>query len=316
MKHTDPRDTRLVQFAQAALDLVTALQPPAFGHDNERHAAGVRQIESLVQPLRRARRPSPKPPLPGTREVSQLTELSGRGFARRREEIANRLQGYIDALHTAPREAPEAVREAIRTIAPGSAALIQDADEAWRAFHAGSYKAAVIMAGATLEGVLQAAGSIDAGAAVRFEKELGERGEYVRTVSLDSPGGSLDDAMLMAQLIRDRNLSVEVRDGALCASSCPLVLAGGKSRSVAEKAAIGVHQFYAVTSRELGPEQAMADAQLTTARITRHLIEMGVDPALWLHALDTPPRRLYYLSAKELADYRLVTEARTAALVD
>ena len=166
------------------------------------------------------------------------------------------------------------------------------------------------------EGVLQAAGSIDAGAAVRFEKELGERGEYVRTVSLDSPGGSLDDAMLMAQLIRDRNLSVEVRDGALCASSCPLVLAGGKSRSVAEKAAIGVHQFYAVTSRELGPEQAMADAQLTTARITRHLIEMGVDPALWLHALDTPPRRLYYLSAKELADYRLVTEARTAALLD
>ena len=157
MKHTDPRDTRLVQFAQAALDLVTALQPPAFGHDNERHAAGVRQIESLVQPLRRARRPSPKPPLPGTREVSQLTELSGRGFARRREEIANRLQGYIDVLHTAPREAPEAVREAIRTIAPGSAALIQDADEAWRAFHAGSYKAAVIMAGATLEGVLQAA---------------------------------------------------------------------------------------------------------------------------------------------------------------
>ena len=49
------------------------------------------------------------------------------------------------------------MREAIRTIAPGSAALIQDADEAWRAFHAGSYKAAVIMAGATLEGVLQAA---------------------------------------------------------------------------------------------------------------------------------------------------------------
>lgn len=51
----------------------------------------------------------------------------------------------------------------------------------------------------------------------------------------------------------------------------------------------------------------MADAQATTARISRHLAEMGVDPALWLHALDTPPQALYYLSPKELEDYKLVT---------
>lgn len=40
----------------------------------------------------------------------------------------------------------------------------------------------------------------------------------------------------------------------------------------------------------------MADAQLTTARNSRLLIEFDVDPALWLHALDTPRRALYYLS--------------------
>ena len=55
------------------------------------------------------------------------------------------------------------------------------------------------------------------------------------------------------------------------------------------------------------PAQAMADAQMTTARISRHLIDMGVDPALWLHALDTPPQALYYFSPEELAKYRLVT---------
>lgn len=164
------------------------------------------------------------------------------------------------------------------------------------------------------DGVLQASGSIDQGAAERFETELIERGEYIRTISLDSPGGSLDDAMAMARLIREKGLSTEVRDGALCASSCPLILAGGPVRKVAEKAAVGLHQFYAVSSRELGPEQAMADAQLTTARITRHLIDMGVDPAMWLHALDTPPRRLYYLSEDELAGYRLVTGSHTASI--
>jgi hypothetical protein len=163
-------------------------------------------------------------------------------------------------------------------------------------------------------GVLQASGSIERGAAARFEKEIAERGEYVRTVTLDSPGGSLDDAMAMAKLIRDKGLTTEVREGALCASSCPLVLAGGIDRKVANKAAVGVHQFYAVSNREVGAEQAMADAQITTARITRHLIDMGVDPAIWLHALDTPPRRLYYLSADELSGYRLVTGERTAAL--
>ncbi|MBO6717267.1 MAG: hypothetical protein JJ913_04845 [Rhizobiaceae bacterium] len=164
------------------------------------------------------------------------------------------------------------------------------------------------------KGVLLASGSIDPGAAARFETEFAERGEYIRVISLDSPGGSLEDAMTMARTIRENELTVEVGEGALCASSCPLILAGGKVRKVSDKAAVGVHQFYAVTNRELAPEQAMADAQITTARITRHLIDMGVDPALWLHALDTPPRRLYYLSPQELAGYRLVTDARTAAL--
>ena len=162
-------------------------------------------------------------------------------------------------------------------------------------------------------GVLQAEGSIEPGTAARFAAELEARGEYVKTVSLNSPGGALDDAMAMARLVREKGIATEVADGALCASSCPLFFVGGKIRTAGEKAAIGVHQFYAASPSKSGPEQAMADAQATTARISRHLAEMGVDPALWLHALDTPPRALYYFSAEDLAKYRLVT-APVAAL--
>jgi hypothetical protein len=75
-----------------------------------------------------------------------------------------------------------------------------------------------------------------------------------------------------------------------------------------KQAAIGVHQFFAVGEVKAGAEQAMADAQSTTARITRYLTELGVDPALWLHALDTPPRELYYFSGDELKKYKLVTK--------
>jgi hypothetical protein len=158
-------------------------------------------------------------------------------------------------------------------------------------------------------GVLAAEGSIEPGTAIRFAAEIEARGEHVKTVTLNSPGGALDDAMAMAKLLRERGIGTEVADGAICASSCPLLLAGGKVRSAGPRAAVGVHQFYAAGRAVSGPEQAMSDAQTTTARISRHLAAMGVDPALWLHALDTPPQALYYFTPDEMSEYRLVTGA-------
>ena len=52
----------------------------------------------------------------------------------------------------------------------------------------------------------------------------------------------------------------------------------------------------------------MADAQTTTGQIMAHLSKTGVDPALWLHALETPPGQLYYFTPKEMEELRLVTE--------
>lgn len=163
-------------------------------------------------------------------------------------------------------------------------------------------------------GIMSAEGSIDVGASRRFAEEMEARGEYVKTLTLNSPGGSLEDAMAMARLAREHGLATEVPDGALCASSCPLLFAGGVSRTAGEKAAIGLHQFYSATDMTAAaPAQIMSDAQATAARIARYLSEMDVDPALWLHALDTPPQSLYYLSRKELAKYKLVTSGGLVA---
>lgn len=159
-------------------------------------------------------------------------------------------------------------------------------------------------------GVLEAVGAIDPGAQDRLNSELELRGEYVKIVSLNSPGGSVSDAMAMGKLLRENKITTEVVDGALCASSCPLILAGGEQRLVGETAAVGVHQFYAMSGGSGAPPgaaRAMSEAQATTARISRYLAELDVDPALWLHAMDTPPQSLYYLSADELTKYRLAT---------
>jgi hypothetical protein len=170
-------------------------------------------------------------------------------------------------------------------------------------------------------GRLELTGTIDEGAADRVAAELAQRGEYVRTVVLDSPGGALEAALAIGRLIRDRGLATSVAAGSLCASSCPLVLAGGKERTASREAAIGVHQFYLADTpggrlsgsaagglRAVG--MAIETTQKTTAAVSRYLAGMGIDPGLWLYALDTPPDRMHYFSAEELIALKLVTNLK------
>ncbi|MBP2548276.1 hypothetical protein J2858_001169 [Neorhizobium galegae] len=159
----------------------------------------------------------------------------------------------------------------------------------------------------TAGGVLEARGTIDPGSADRFRTEIEARGEYVKIVSLDSPGGAVNDALAISALIREKKLTTRVRTGALCASSCPLVMAGGIVREAEKDAVIGVHQVFNGGTTRPTAEEAMAGAQATTARLARHLDAMGIAPGLWFHALETPPDRLYYLSEAELKEFRLVT---------
>ncbi|WP_275789582.1 ATP-dependent Clp protease proteolytic subunit [Pararhizobium gei] len=160
-------------------------------------------------------------------------------------------------------------------------------------------------------GILLAEGAIDPGAAARFASEIEARGEYVKTVQLNSPGGAVGDALAMSTLIREKKLDTRVASGALCASSCPIVMAGGIGRTAETDAVIGVHQVFNGSKEKLSPERAMSEAQRTTADVTRHLAEMGIKPGVWLHALETPPDRLYYLTGEEMKEFALTTEGAT-----
>ena len=163
-------------------------------------------------------------------------------------------------------------------------------------------------------GVLSLTGTIDAGAAQRVAAEIDAHGEYVKTVALDSPGGAVADALAIGKLIRDKGYATSVAGGALCASSCPLVFAGGRERLATEASAIGVHQIYAaiptgtLTSQLASAGAAMSNAQTLTAEISRYLKTMGVDDEVWLRALETPPDRLTYLSTADLISLKLVTK--------
>ncbi len=160
------------------------------------------------------------------------------------------------------------------------------------------------------QGVLYMTGFIDVGTAELFKKEIEGISEYVKTVELNSPGGSVFDALSISTKIREFGWTTKVSNGHLCASSCPLVFAGGEKRIAEDKAAIGVHQFFSYGEDTRSPSEAISGTQSTTARITRHLEIMEVDPQLWFHALETPPQQLYYFSQDELKKYNLVTKNR------
>lgn len=156
------------------------------------------------------------------------------------------------------------------------------------------------------DGRLIATGTIVPGTADSFAAEVGKRGGYVRTVVLHSPGGSVQDALKMGRLIRERGYHTAVESGRYCASSCPLVFAGGVERRAADRAAIGVHQVFAVTASGVG--DAPGDhAQRISAECQRHLRDMGVDLEVWLRAMETPKEQLYYFSRNELTELRLAT---------
>jgi hypothetical protein len=162
-------------------------------------------------------------------------------------------------------------------------------------------------------GRLIASGTITAGVSQSFAAEAGRHGEYIRTVVLNSPGGSVTDALAMGRLIREKRFATEVEAGKYCVSSCPLVFAGGVDRRAGEKATIGVHQMTAMPSAANGPPRdEMSVAQDISARCQRYLGDMGVSLQVWVHAMETPHDRLFVFKTDELKSLNLVTAAAVA----
>ncbi|NDW05446.1 ATP-dependent Clp protease proteolytic subunit [Jiella pacifica] len=161
------------------------------------------------------------------------------------------------------------------------------------------------------EGEATAIGRIEVGTGEALREFLASpAAEGVETLVLHSPGGSVADAMAMARDLRSQDISTRVPADGYCASACPLVLAGGLTRRAGENSWVGVHQVYAVSGAEPGlpstVDRSIAEIQATTAECQTLLAEMGVDPALWIKAMQTPSASLYVLTPEELVEYRLV----------
>lgn len=158
------------------------------------------------------------------------------------------------------------------------------------------------------DGKLYATGVIYPGTAKDFKAEVEKRGGYVRTVVLNSTGGSVQDALAIGRLIREKKFATAVENGGYCASSCPLAFAGGVERRAGEKAVIGVHQAFSPGEPGFDGARGMAEAQKISAACQKYLSDMGVDLRLWVHAMETPKDQLYFLKPDELLSLKLATQ--------
>ena len=150
-------------------------------------------------------------------------------------------------------------------------------------------------------------GEIRTGDSDRFERALATAPAGVGYVALHSPGGRVVEAIRMGRLVREQELETVVTARGACVSACPLVLFGGVERHVSESAWVGMHQAYFDGTSILPMAIAVEEIQSLQSEVIAFTHEMGVDPAVHVFALSTPPNEAYFFVADELEAYNVAT---------
>ena len=164
--------------------------------------------------------------------------------------------------------------------------------------------------------VITLTGTIAPGDAERFAEFLDTVDPVPAYAFLNSPGGSVRDALSMGRAMRDAGIGTRMTATDICLSACPYLLASGDSRAVEDGAMVGVHQHYFGENTALPAFMAVEDIQRGQGEVMAYLDEMGVDPLLMQPALMTGPDEIYLLTPEELTQYRLVTDGETDSAAD
>ncbi|MEJ6398610.1 hypothetical protein [Yoonia sp. 208BN28-4] len=145
-------------------------------------------------------------------------------------------------------------------------------------------------------------GAIAGGDADRFAEYIATR-EDPEIVFLNSPGGSVGDALAIGRQLRAIDAATAMSESDVCLSACPYILAAGITRTIPEGAWVGVHQHFFGENVALPAFLAVEDIQRGQGDVMTYLNDMGIDPLVMQHALITPPDEIYILTQDELVAY-------------
>ena len=116
--------------------------------------------------------------------------------------------------------------------------------------------------------------------------------ESVVGLEIRSDGGSLEEGVDIARVVRDKGLIVYASGE--CNSACALIFFAAKERYMDRGSKIGVHSV----SNDRGKEDA--DSTRVTVRMSRLLVGFGVPHSVIGKMVATPPARITFLDHRDL----------------
>jgi hypothetical protein len=192
-----------------------------------------------------------------------------------------------------------------------------DAWDYWKDQHSAPSLTASVIPKLALDGAagsrraLFIKGEIGPAAAKWFREKLDEAQLAAGDVILmSSPGGELNQAAIMGEVVRSRGLATAVgtADAAgtvkpsYCASACVLIYAGGKTRFGVPGSGLGVHRF--TTTKTI--DDPIAEAQKIAGAVLGYMTKMGVSASVVQAMSETKDIR--WLAPKEALAMNLVTD--------
>ena len=141
---------------------------------------------------------------------------------------------------------------------------------------------------------------------------------YNNTISLNSPGGNLVEALKLGEFIAAQNFATLIAKGAVCESACALTFLGGYTnyegfffprRYVHETATLGIHRPYfrlperTYSSEEVGNIVEIVNSGVTHA--TSYLLKVGIGLGLLERMYDTPGTDMYRMSNLEMSAHQI-----------
>ena len=110
---------------------------------------------------------------------------------------------------------------------------------------------------------------------------------------LNSPGGYVDNALVVAHEVHRRGMATVVDEGMGCYSACSYIFFAGSPRQT--RGELGVHQISAEVAD-------LVMAQTTLSDVLDALDQFGVEQPVITQMLRTPPEEMYVFSDAEIAE--------------
>lgn len=151
--------------------------------------------------------------------------------------------------------------------------------------------------------VIELRGEIDSGAALNFRRAL-SAAPQANLLRLNSPGGLVTIALLIADDVDQRRMSTIIPPGAECYSACSFIFLAGVDRVAAGR--LGVHQI-----SQNSPD--LQSAQLAISDILDVLNRFSTPTEVLTVMFRTPPDQMYVFTPQEIAALGInrVAEERT-----